>query len=52
MFNSLSREKVPDFSRADTVAIDSLLKDTDWMNGMRGMSAAESWVFVVEKLKL
>ena len=48
MFNSVSREKVPDFSRADTaVAIDNVLKDTDWMNVMRGMSASESWVFVL-----
>ena len=34
------------------MAIDNLLKDTDWMNGMRGMSASEYWVFVVDKLKL
>ena len=52
VFNSVSREKVPDFSRADTVVIDNLLKDTDWMNGMRGMSASDCWVFVVDKLKL
>ncbi|PIK44044.1 hypothetical protein BSL78_19090 [Apostichopus japonicus] len=49
--NSVSKEKVPDFARSDTVAIETLLKGTDWINLFSDMSAS-SLIFVADKLKV
>ncbi|PIK40492.1 hypothetical protein BSL78_22653 [Apostichopus japonicus] len=50
--SSISKEKVPDFSRSDTEAIETLLKGTDWINLFSDMSASQSWICFADKLKV
>lgn len=51
VFNSISKERKPNFSQADAVGIDKSLKGKDWIMEMSGMSASESWDFMADIFK-